>query len=270
MGTKSNKILKLGVGHFLNSRPLIYGFENGVADGKFELIFASPSECAKLLRDDKVDLALLPSIEYPFNSRYRIIDKVAITSRGPVESVLLISKVPVEEIETVALDKSSLSSIALLKILCREKYNISPDYKQMEPNLEKMLSQADAALLIGDNALYAERKGYYVRDLGSDWTKMTGYPFVYAIWTGTLGKIKSELIKYFSISLKNGIMNIPQIARDYAEKENIGTYKSNLKYLKENIKFNFGLRAQQGLIEFYRYAEYHRLIEELPELRFFG
>jgi chorismate dehydratase len=269
METKG-KTIKLAVNYFLNSRPLVYGFENGLADGKFELVFASPSECAQLLRDNKVDLALLPSIEYPFNSRYRIVDKVAITSRGPVESVLLFLKGPIEEIQSVALDKSSLSSSALLKILCREKYNISPDFIRMEPNLEKMMARADAALLIGDNALYADKKDYHVRDLGSDWTKMTGFPFVYAIWTGTLGRIKTESIKYFSMSLKNGILNIPKIAHDYAEKDKRGTYKKNLKYLKENIKFNFGLRAQQGLIEFYRYAEYHRLIEELPELRFFG
>ncbi|MBN2134435.1 MAG: menaquinone biosynthesis protein [Acidobacteria bacterium] len=266
---KKEPKIKLAVTNFLNSRPLVYGFENGAVKGEYEIIYGTPAECSELLRTNKVDLALLPSIEYPKNSRYRIIDKVAITSRGPVGSVLLILKKNIEDVTTVAVDKNSLTSIALLKILCRELYNISPDFIEMEPSLPKMLKKADAALLIGDNALYSDINGFVVRDLGSDWTKMTGYPFVYAIWSGPLGKIKSDYLDSFNKSMKTGVLNLSKIARDYAE-SNKGTYKKNLSYLKENIKFNFGLRAQQGLIEFYRYAEYYKLIEELPELRFFG
>jgi chorismate dehydratase len=223
-----------------------------------------------MLRKGEVDLALLPSIEYPKNSRYRIIDKVAIVSRGPVASVLLIHRNGIEDIKSVALDSNSRTSIALLKILCREIYNISPDFIDMEPNIEKMMKKTDAALLIGDNALYLENNGYHYRDLGADWTKMTGYPFVYAIWAGTLGKIKSEFITDFNRSMKDGMMNIDKIAKDYADRNKRSNYKKNLLYLKEHIKFDFGLRAQQGLIEFYRYAEHYKLIDEMPELRFFG
>ena len=107
-------------------------------------------------------------------------------------------------------------------------------------------------------------------DCGQDWTKMTGYPFVYAVWSGTLGKIKSEYLECFNNSLKKGILNISKIAEENSPKDDRTQYKKNLRYLKDNIKFNFGLRAQQGLIEFYRYAEYYKLIEELPDLRFFG
>lgn len=269
MSKKEVKV-KLGVTHYLNAKPLIYGIEKGLVDGRFEIKYGSPKECARMLRNNEVDLALLPSIEYPKNSRYRIVDKVAVTSRGAVASVLLYSKVPLERIESIALDANSLTSIALLKILCRELYNISPDFIEMQPDLEKMLNKADAALVIGDSALYTANNGYEVRDLGTDWTKMTGYPFVYAIWSGTLGRIKSEYLELFNISMKNGVLNLTKIAKEYAEKDKKGTYDDNLSYLKENIKFNFGLRAQQGLIEFYRFAEYYKLIDELPELRFFS
>jgi chorismate dehydratase len=269
MEKRAQKI-RLGVLKYLNSKPLLYGFENGLVNGKFELFYGTPSECAEMLRKGEVDLALLPSIEYPKNSRYRIIDKVAIVSRGPVASVLLIYKSGIEDIKSVALDTNSRTSIALLKILCREIYNISPDFIDMEPNIEKMMKKTDAALIIGDNALYLENNGYHSRDLGADWTKMTGYPFVYAIWAGTLGKIKSEFIEDFNRSMKNGLMNIDKIAKDYADKNKKSNYKRNLLYLREHIKFDFGLRAQQGLIEFYRYAEHYKLIDEMPELRFFG
>ena len=113
-----------------------------------------------MLRDNEVDVALLPSIEYPKNSRYRIVDKVAVTSRGAVASVLLYSKVPLERIESIALDANSLTSIALLKILCRELYNISPDFIEMQPDLDNMLKKADAALVIGDSALYIAINGW--------------------------------------------------------------------------------------------------------------
>ncbi len=267
---EKNEKVKLAVTSFLNAKPLIYGIVNGMVDGDYDIVYGSPKECAEMLRKNQVDLALLPSIEYPKNSRYRIVDKVAITSRGPVGSVLLFSKVPVEEITSVALDKTSLTSVALLKILCRELYNISPDFVQMQPDVEKMLKKHDAALVIGDIALHTVNNGYHVRDLGQDWTKMTGYPFVYAIWSGTLGRVKTEYLESFNRSMKNGVLNITKIAKEHSTNGNKEEYKKNLAYLKEHIKFNFGLRAQQGLIEFYRYAEYYKLIEELPELRFFG
>ena len=149
-----------------------------------------PARCAELLHANEVDLGLIPSIEYPGHD-YRIVPGVSIASDGPVASVAIFSKVPTEKIRSIALDTSSRTSIALLRVLCARWFDIEPRLERMPPDLGRMIGECDAALVIGDNALFIDHDalGLEKVDLGEEWIGMTGLPFVYAFWAGRPGVV---------------------------------------------------------------------------------
>ena len=128
---------------------------------------------------------------------YRLVPGVGIGSRGPVASVALFSRVPLEDIRRIALDSSSRTSVALVKVLCRHRFHIAPEFASHGPHLDVMTRDSDAALLIGDPALEADHEalGLLKIDLGAEWTAMTGLPFVYAAWTGRAGAISPRDVR---------------------------------------------------------------------------
>ena len=142
-----------------------------------------PSKCADALRDGAVQAAILPSIEYQRIGGLRIVPGLAIASPGPVRSVLLISRVPIEEIGSLALDTSSRTSVCLVQIILRRHYQIQPRLEHCAPPLGGMLDGRDAALIIGDPALASDFPGLHVYDMADEWRDMTGLPFVFAVWT---------------------------------------------------------------------------------------
>src|SRR4051812_23529188 len=146
--------IRLGAVSYLNTRPLVYGLDQH--PDRFAVRFDVPSRCAALLLEHQVDLGLIPSIEYLQSADYRIVPGVAIASTGPVLSVALFSRRQTSEIETIAIDTSSRTSVALLKILCARWFDIKPEFVSMEPDLVAMVRKCDAALVIGDNALFAD------------------------------------------------------------------------------------------------------------------
>ena len=141
---------------------------------------------AERLHAGEVDLGLVPSIEYAFG-RYAIVPGVAIASRGPVRSVCLFHRGPLERVRRVALDTSSRASVGLVRVLLHARLGRDPEYVPMAPRLDAMLGEADAALLIGDPALDLESDVARL-DLGEEWTRLTGLPFVYAFWAGPAGR----------------------------------------------------------------------------------
>jgi chorismate dehydratase len=145
--------LRISVVQYLNTSPLVWGFTHGLLAGKYELSFTVPSQCAEALRAGDVDIAIIPAIEYQRIDDLVILPDLAIASKRRVRSLLLISKVPIAEARSIALDRSSRSTQALTKILCVRHWKIAPEFREAAPDLGAMLAENDAALLIGDPAL---------------------------------------------------------------------------------------------------------------------
>src|SRR5262245_28386240 len=164
--------IRLGAVDYLNARPLVYGLE--LASDLFALRFDVPSKCASLLHEGAIDIGMIPSIEYlRGSSAYVIVDGMGIISDGPVASVALFSIKPLDQIQSIALDTSSRTSSGLLRVLCREEFGIDPEFAPMPPDIAAMMTFCDAALLIGDPALYldAAAHGLTKIDLGERWTQ---------------------------------------------------------------------------------------------------
>lgn len=260
---------------YLNTKPIVYGLENGRLPHRFDIRYDIPSECAKRLADRSVDLALIPSIEY---SRIRetlslfIVPSVAVTSRGEVRSVELFFNRGLDQIRTIAVDLSSRTSVALLRIVLGEKFDIQPELIEMEPNLPHMLARADAALVIGDNALHYYDAADNRLDLGEEWNDLTdGLPFVYSFWAGVPDRLNPTDVKTLIDSRDLGLAHIKEISDIYL-REKPTTQRADVyeKYLTEHIRFELGKDEIEGLKEYLSYCFYYGLIGEIPEIMFYN
>jgi chorismate dehydratase len=257
-------LLRLGAVSYLNAEPTVHGLER---EPGFRVERDVPSRVAERLHAGEVDLGLVPSIEYCFG-RYAIVPGIAIASRGPVRSVRLFYRGSLESIRKVALDTSSRTSVALVRILLRERLGADPEYVAMAPDVGGMLDAADAALVIGDPALDHEHEAPTL-DLGAEWRSLTGLPFVFAFWAGRPGAVSREQVAALQASLRAGIEAIPAIAAAYP-RQSPGKGPENEEYLRSNIVYDLGEAEQAGLREFYRRAAGLGLIPSVPELRFHG
>jgi chorismate dehydratase len=256
------RAVRLGAVSYLNAAPHVHGLDG---DPGFRLEREVPSRVARRLHAGEVDLGLIPSIEYAFGD-YAIVPGAAIASRGEVRSVCLFHHGPLERVRRVALDTSSRTSAALVRVLLRERLGRDPQYVPMGPSLVDMLAVADAALLIGDPAL--DHEGNAARlDLGQAWLELTGLPFVFAFWAGRPGAVGSAGVRRLQEALASGLGALPQIAAAHAggDARRAAKYEA---YLRERIVFRLGEEEQEGLREFYRRAHALSLIPAVPELRF--
>src|SRR5688572_9626832 len=188
------KQIALGAVDYLNARPLVYGLE--LRNDLFTLRYDTPSKCAALLHEGSIDVGMIPTIEYLRGPDYRIVPDVGIVSNGPVASVALFSTKPVDQIRRIAADTSSRTSNALLRVLCFEVFGVDAEFVPLPPDIPAMLRGYDAALVIGDLALYYdnEASGVVKIDLGDEWTAFTGLPFVWAFWAGRPGVVPSHAL----------------------------------------------------------------------------
>ena len=250
--------LRLGAVDYLNARPLTYGLER--RSDLFSLRYDPPSRCAMLLHDGHIDVGMIPAIEYCRGPEYHIVPGLGIVSKRTVASVALFTKVPLEKIKTIAADSSSRTSDALLRILCHERFGINPELNQMAPDVDDMLAAADAALIIGDPALFLdpEKKGVEKIDLGEQWTGMTGLPFVWAFWAGRPGVMTPEAVLALQQARDAGVADSDAIAAGYA-----GPARAALSqaYLRDNIHYVMGDREMAGVRKYYELAARHGLIQ---------
>ncbi len=258
--------VRLGAVRYLNALPLLHGL-HGAED--LEIVRWAPSRVADALHQGVVDVGLIPSIEYP-RGGYAIVPGVCIGSRGRVGSVCLLHKGPRRQIRRVALDASSRTSAALLKVLLAEESRHEVEYLTLEPDLDAMLDVADAALLIGDLALELDRPLHRL-DLGEEWTVRTGLPFVYAFWAGPRGGLLPAEVRRLQAAQRSGLAHLPGIARTFAlgaAGPSAAREQRYLAYLRDNIVYDLGEAELRGLREFYHRAARIGLIEAVPELRF--
>jgi len=282
-------VVRLGAVEYLNARPLVFGLEGSP---RFALRFDVPSRCATLLHGGGIDVGLIPSIEYlrgpaeaggRSNDGYRIVPGLAIASRGKVASVTIYTTRAIEDVRSIAMDTSSRTSVALARVICARAFKIQPEIHAQRPDLEAMLAEADAALIIGDNALFTDPDVVRFRldtagsgvspaiqsiDLGEVWTEMTGLPFVYAFWAGREGVLNAEAVAELQRAKQEGVQRPEEIVRRYFA-GSPAREAAGVRYLRDNIKYDFGPDERAGLEVFYRYAAEAGLVDAPGELRFY-
>ncbi|HWP98299.1 MAG TPA: menaquinone biosynthesis protein [Syntrophomonadaceae bacterium] len=267
------------VGHiqFINCFPLFYGLIEKKFLLEIDLIKGAPSDLNRMLKEDILDMAAIPSIAYARNYHdYVLMPDISVSGDGEIKSIYLFSKVPIEELHQrrIALTNISATSQALLRIIMARYYNITPEYFSSAPELGAMLLEADAALLIGDDALrarYKMRDRLHIYDLGQEWKNFTGMPMVFAIWAiredwahKHLERIKM-IRDTFKDSIQFSLDNILDAAAKASQWEDFGA-DYLVDYFK-SLRFNFDEKKQEGLLEYYRQAAILGLIDEVPPLK---
>ena len=246
-------MIRLGAVGYLNARPLTWALDR--APERWQIRYDVPSVCSALLASGDVDIGLVPSIDYLEAPDYRLVPGVGSGSRGPVASVAIFTRVPIEAVRRIALDTSSRTSVALVKVLCRHRFHIEPEFVPHGPDLGAMTRGSDAALLIGDPALEADPSAFGLQkiDLGAEWTTMTGLPFIYAAWTGRTGAITPPDVRLLQEAQDAGARSTEAIAAEYG-RGNAAAAGRAAVYLRDNVRYGLGADEITGLQAFLDYA----------------
>lgn len=270
------KRLRISAISYLNTAPLMWDFEHRTGDTRsaFELSYTLPSQCAVNLREGSADIGIIPAAAYTDIPDLVILPGVAIASKRAVRSILLVSNVPLEKIKTVALDTSSMTSVALTKVLFSKWWGGNKTFTPMAPDIEQMLQACDAGLVIGDPALKIDRSRHITYDLAEEWIRLTGKPFVFAFWAVRQAALKNlsrdfDLAAVFRESRDRGLLpeNLDRIAREWAPR--VGLSEETVKsYLTENIHYFLDPDCLKGLQLFYQYAQECEALPSAPALSF--
>jgi chorismate dehydratase len=262
-------VVRIGAVSYLNARPLVAGLE--ARTDRFAVRYDLPSTCARLLHAGEIDLGLIPSIEYLRGDGYAIVPDCAVASDGPVASVAIFTKVPIGRVRSLALDTSSRTSVALTRVLTAKYFGIRPRMVEEGPDLAAMTDRADAALVIGDPALFADYRRLDLEkiDLGAVWREFTGLPFVYAFWTGPAGVLTPSDVAALQHAREEGAAAPHAIAQAYYP-DDAQKAASGGDYLRDNIQFRLGSREQAGLSRFFALAAEVGVVERARPLRWFG
>jgi chorismate dehydratase len=268
--------LRISAISYLNTAPLMWDFEHGEAGRDFDISYTLPSACAHKLQAGTADIGIIPAAAYAEVPGLMVLPGVAIASRRPVRSILLVSRVPVDQIRTVALDTSSVTSVALTKILFEKWLGGGRTFTPLSPHIGEMLAAHDAGLLIGDPALQVDRSRYFTLDLAEEWIRRTGKPFVFAFWVVRQDALREaqpsqDLATIFQQSRDHGLepANLDQIAREWTPR--LALKASDIRsYLTENIYYHLDAPCLEGLRLFYRYAAEIGALPAAPEIDFLG
>lgn len=244
--------VRIGAVSYLNSKPLIEGLSELAPEA--ELILDYPSRLADHLAGGLLDVALIPSVECFRDPDYEVVSDACVATHGPVLSVKLYSRVPVEEIRSLALDEGSRTSAALVQILLAKRYGVRPTLEPLPLGRPMESFSADAVLVIGDRAIYPPVETFAATwDLGEEWLNWTGLPFVFALWATRpdveLGTVEEALGQ----ARDRGLDGLPQIARREAVVLGLDE-RTTLGYLTENIYYHLGPAERDGLRLFHRLA----------------
>ena len=263
---------RIAASSYLNSAPLIWSFARGPHRQDVELLTdAAPARCALLLARGLADAALVPVIEYQRMPETVIVPGVCVGARGAVRSVVLVTRgeVDLAEVRTVALDTSSRTSAALVRIIFREFLPREPQFTPSEPDLRQMLDGHDAALVIGDPAMTFAREGLRVYDLAELWREHTGLGFVFAMWMMNVSASERVHAIDFAGARDVGRAHDVEIAEQYARELHLPRAEL-LSYLRENICFTLDEEMRGGLELYFRLALRHGLIDTLRPLKMAG
>ncbi len=241
--------IRVGAVNYLNTKPLIYGLQNGPLTEKIDLLLDYPANLTSLLQKDKLDIALLPVAAIPMIADSQIVSNYCIASDKKVASVCLFSEVPIEEVQEIYLDYQSRSSVMLLRILLKEYWQIRPALLEADENYIGNIKGKTAGLIIGDRALDNLQKFPYVYDLAEAWYDYTKLPFVFAIWVANK-KINPTFLEEFNIANSVGFQRLEEIISDLSYR----TYDLN-HYYRNNICYSYDEEKEKGLTLFLKMME---------------
>ncbi len=263
-------VIRVSAVEYLNARPLAHGLEQH-AD-LFDVTYDLPAKCAASLHDKSVDLGLIPSIEYLRGSDYRIVPDIAVASRGAVASVALFTDRPATALRSIAVDASSRTGVALLKVLCVQWFDIEPTFVTLRPDVPAMLKRCDAALLIGDAALFQEHEtnGLDKIDLGEEWEAMTGLPFIWAIWAGRPGPVDATHVQALKAARDAGCAALDEIAERFVPDDEEHEKREIAKaYLRKNVFYKLDEQGRAGLKKFFDAAAEIQVVPSVHPLQFY-
>ena len=291
--------LRISIVEFLNTAPLVWGFTDGPLQGRYDLSFTVPSLCAEALRAGKVDVAIIPAVEYQRMDGMVVLPEMAVAAKGEVRSILVLAKKPIEQAKRIALDTNSRSSVALTRLLSKGFWRIDPEFIDSPPDPAAMLAQADAALVIGDPALRIRLKvdallakapdsegcgcddaalhqqdqiipgidTLFVYDVAEQWRQMTGKPCVLAIWVGRREFITPEVVADFLASKEYGLARIGEIAESASLKLELPPRDLEI-YLRDHIDFSLDAANLEGLELYFRQCAAAGLIPRARPIEF--
>jgi len=285
--------LKISAISYLNTAPLMWDFEHSRAGTgiDFDISYTIPSACAQTLGAGTADIGIIPAAAYTTIPDLVIIPDVAIAARRAVQSILLVSRPPADstvgngtidvakkvqhwaKVRTVALDTSSMTSVALARILFAKWLGGAREYKAMAPDLDAMLEACDAALLIGDPALQVDRTRYLTLDLAEEWVARTGKSFVFAFWAiraqALIGRSGAAIAEVFKKSRDHGMSpkNLEAIAQEWAPRLGLSIEVVRV-YLTHHIHYYLDPPCLEGLELYYRLGAEVGALPRAPALRF--
>lgn len=275
--------IRLGQVDYLNTLPVYHALEDGILPFDGQLVKGPPTMLNKMFLEGKLDVTCISSVEYARNAEHcLILPDLSVSADGPVRSIFLFSHAPVTELDgkKVCLTSSSATSVALLKVLFDHYYHVEAKFITVPPNLEEMMSSADGALLIGDDAMRAhvkvqqENLPYHVTDLGEVWKQFTGEKMVFALWV-----IKKEFAMEHPEDTE-ALCNTLREAKAYAAVNMPGLLKKGrrrtglppeiLEEYFKTISNEFTEDHRRALLTFYDYCYKSGLIEERVRLAVWG
>jgi chorismate dehydratase len=273
---RNDIMTKIGRLTYLNCAPVYYGFDIGMTALNAELVSGVPAELNRMMARGELDITPVSAIEYArHQEQYKLIPNICLNSEGMVKSVLLVSKVRIEDLngKCVVLTNTSATSQALLKIILAEKYKVNVEYSEMAPDLGKMLESNEAALIIGDDALLMDvPDGLRIYDIGQLWREYSGYPVIFVTFVVQKKFVKEhpneivELSDSLYDSLQLGIANIEKLAKlemykELAERIDFRDYFATLNY-------EFDKRRMDALLFYYSKAAKLGLCQPCTKLEF--
>jgi chorismate dehydratase len=258
--------MRIGSVPYLNAKPLVDWFHSGEADSGVDLRYAVPSQLAAMLRADEIDVANCSVFEAFQRPGLVLLPDMSISADGAVKSVRLFSKTPLEAVRSVALDTSSLTSSALVRILLKESFGATPTYHHHAPDLDGMLEKYDAGLIIGDLKLFDLQPGTAVYDLGQGWQDLTGLPFVYAAWLAREDRVSEEMVHLLTAAKCWGVAHLDALAETWAARMGLPLERSR-DYLVNVMNYDLAPRQMGALRLFQHKCVQHDLISALHPLQ---
>ncbi len=249
--------VKIAAVSYLNTVPMLYGIERQ-GELRAELLLSPPAGCAEAFQSGEADIALVPAGALGELGGHEIITNYCIGASGPVRTVVLLSDVPLESITHIALDPHSRTSAALVQVLCRHHWGISPEFGELENyNTIGHHSPHEAFVLIGDKVFDHEDKFAYRRDLAEEWIAMTGLPFVFAVWVARQ-KVPPSTVEALEAALEYGVGHVDEAIEYYGH----GDKKYAREYLTRNIDYRFDENKKKALTLFNHLLENDHIISQ--------
>ncbi|KAA5536488.1 menaquinone biosynthesis protein [Taibaiella lutea] len=244
-----NRKIKVSAVSYLNTKPLLYGIERHSIINDIDLQLEYPALIAQHLREDTVDIGLVPVAAIPSIPNARIVSDYGIAADGKVASVCIYSRVPIEEIDSIYLDYQSRTSVRLAQVLLKHYWKIAVPIIQAPENYIELIKGKTAGVIIGDRALQQNSHFEYVYDLAEYWKTFTGLPFVFAAWVANKD-LPEDFISKFNEANKNGLAHIDEVVA-----ENRIDYYDLQVYYRENIQYDLNEENRKGLELFLEYLK---------------